>query len=271
MKPRSGSEREDRGTGRSWRVLSIVLGCAAAGCASGVEIVGDGEGGGDAALVTSAAGSTKAAGASTSKSATTAVASGSSNTSAAQTATAQGATANQATTTGGALPVGPGDLVINEIMANPDLASDTYAEWLELYNATDHAIDLQGLIFRHEANDPAAVHLIDASVVVAAHGMVVIGKDDDVTRNGGVSVAYVYPPDIGFTNTGDYLAIERADGTIVDHVFWAADAPLGAAWSLDPAYLLASSNDDPSHFCPATAFLPMGDRGTPNAPNPPCN
>jgi hypothetical protein len=181
-----------------------------------------------------------------------------------------GASGAGGSATGGGPAVGPGDLVISEILANPDAVADTYGEWIEIYNSTSAPIDLQGLVFRHEANDPVAVHVIGASVVAPPQGYAVIGKSTDQTLNGGVAVAYAYPADIGFTNTGDYLAIERADETIIDHTFWASDAPLGASLSLDPAFLDASLNDDATHFCAGVALLPSGDRGTPGAPNPAC-
>jgi hypothetical protein len=180
------------------------------------------------------------------------------------------ASSSSGAASGGGSAVAPGDLVISEIMVNPDAASDTYAEWIEIYNATSAPVDLQGLVFRHEANDPAAVHVIGASVIAPPHGYVVIGKSTDQAMNGGVDVAYAYPADIGFTNTGDYLAIERADETIIDHTFWASDAPLGASLSLDPSFLDASLNDDATHFCAGVAFLPSGDKGSPGVANPAC-
>ncbi len=227
----------------SWAALILLF--AGGGCATGLE---DGLGGAQ----------TGGGGASNDGSSTTSGGGGT------------GATGAGGSAAGGGPAVAPGDLVISEIMANPDAASDTYAEWIEIYNATSMPIDLQGLVFRHEANDPAAVHVIGASVIAPAQGYAVIGKSTDQAVNGGVAVAYAYPVDIGFTNTGDYLAIERVDETIIDHTFWASDAPLGASLSLDPAFLDASLNDDATHFCPGVAFLPSGDRGTPGAANPAC-
>lgn len=39
----------------------------------------------------------------------------------------------------------PGDLVITEIMYSPAVCDWKYGEWLEVYNATDHDVDLDGL------------------------------------------------------------------------------------------------------------------------------
>lgn len=171
---------------------------------------------------------------------------------------------------GGAGTISAGDLLITEVMANPYLASDTYAEWIELYNTTTETLDLKGLVFRHEASDPTTVHTIAQTILVSPGAYVVLGKSADTGANGGVSVAYVYPPEIGFTNVGDYLAIERADQTIIDHMFWEADAPLGASLTLDPNFYDASLNDDGSHYCPGTTLLMSGDRGTPGKANDAC-
>ena len=155
-------------------------------------------------------------------------------------------------------------------MANPQKTADTFGEWIELFNASDRPIDLKGLVLRHEAADPAAVHVIGTSVVVAAGGYVVLGKDADIATNGGVVVDYLYPSEIGLTNTGDHVAIELVDGTVVDETSWTEPAPLGASRSLDPDFLGADTNDDSSHFCAASTLLPQGDHGTPRSPNDTC-
>jgi len=41
-------------------------------------------------------------------------------------------------------PIYGSSVVINEIMYNPDQCSDSYCEWIELYNPTDSSVDLSG-------------------------------------------------------------------------------------------------------------------------------
>jgi hypothetical protein len=234
------------------RLLAAILLPLTVGCAEGLEGGSDGgEGGSPSSTASQGTGSPAGATSGTGASNTT------------------GSAPSATTSTGGAA-IAPGDLVISEILVNPDAISDAYGEWLEIYNTTSQPIDLQGLVFRHEANDPAATHVIGASVVVPAQGYAVIGKSSDTAMNGGAPVAYAYPSDIGFTNTGDYLALERADATIIDHTFWPSDAPSGASLSLDPAFLDASLNDDETHYCAGVAVLASGDKGTPGSVNPPC-
>ena len=53
----------------------------------------------------------------------------------------------------------PGDLVINEVMANPAAVPDSSGEWVEVFNATPNAIDLVGLTLE----DNVGSHVIAAS------------------------------------------------------------------------------------------------------------
>ena len=44
-----------------------------------------------------------------------------------------------------AATINSGDLLISEVMANPAAVSDSNGEWFELFNASLHSIDLNGL------------------------------------------------------------------------------------------------------------------------------
>ena len=47
-----------------------------------------------------------------------------------------------------ATAVGKTDVVINEAMINPDAVSDTYGEWVELYNNADTAVDINEWVIK---------------------------------------------------------------------------------------------------------------------------
>ena len=83
------------------------------------------------------------------------------------------------------------ELVINEIIQNPAAVSDTNGEWLELFNPTADAIDIDGFTLRDDGTDS---HVIDngGPLVIAAGGYLVLGRDDDFATNGGVIVDYQY-------------------------------------------------------------------------------
>ncbi|MBT3222050.1 MAG: S8 family serine peptidase, partial [Proteobacteria bacterium] len=57
-----------------------------------------------------------------------------------------------ALTAGSAADIEPGDLYITEVMVNPKVCKDSIGEWFELYNATDDAINLQGLLLSNKKN-----------------------------------------------------------------------------------------------------------------------
>ncbi|HHH29333.1 MAG TPA: lamin tail domain-containing protein [Polyangiaceae bacterium] len=167
--------------------------------------------------------------------------------------------------------VQPGDLIITEIMNNPSAVTDANGEWFEIFNDAPYAIDLQGLDINHTANNPAAVHTIAQSVVVASGGYVVLGNNSNSSTNGGVVVDYQYSG-VTLNNTTDYLAI--VDGTtVIDQVTWDEASgldPNGASRSLDPLYTSALQNDTDMNFCTASSMMSGGDAGTPGSVNDPC-
>src|SRR5512140_130799 len=86
---------------------------------------------------------------------------------------------------GAASPGGPA-VVITEIMANPVSASDTEGEWIELYNAGQSSVDINGWILRDDDNDQ---HRISngGPLLVPAGGRLVLGRSGDSSKNGGYS------------------------------------------------------------------------------------
>ncbi|RKY54668.1 MAG: hypothetical protein DRP89_04720, partial [Candidatus Neomarinimicrobiota bacterium] len=92
---------------------------------------------------------------------------------------------------------GPGDttivdtttpeLVINEIMQNPNAVSDANGEWFEIVNIGSREVNLNGWTIKD--NDTNS-HLISGSVIVPVGGFVVLGKNCDSLSNGGVSIDY---------------------------------------------------------------------------------
>ncbi len=163
----------------------------------------------------------------------------------------------------------PGDLVITEIMYNPSAVADANGEWIEVYNATGAAIDLNGLEI---TDNDATPHTIAISVIVPAGGYVVLGINADPGTNGGVSVDYQYSA-IQLSNSGDEVVIS-CDGTVIDEVDYdfANGFPdiSGASINLDESVLDAAGNDDGANWCASTGAFGDGDFGTPGAANESC-
>lgn len=162
--------------------------------------------------------------------------------------------------------IGVGALIVTELIANPALVSDTNGEWFEIYNTTSRAIDLLALVFRDDATNTFTV---DVSLIVPAGGYAVLGRNADVSTNGGVAVDYVYPSSSFYIdNAGDEIVIERA-GVVIDRVAYTTPTE-GASWSLDPRYFDSVSNDSLANWCDALSSYGLGDRGTPGGANDYC-
>ena len=166
--------------------------------------------------------------------------------------------------------VGPGDLVISEVMADPS-GSETDREWFEVYNTTGDAIDLDGLTFSDDGVDAFTVNN-GGPLLIASGGYLVFGRNPSAAANGGVAVDYVYTG-MALANSTDELVIS-AGAVEVDRVVYDAGATFprtpGRAISLDPLALDATTNDAGGSWCAATSLLSGGDFGTPGQENDSC-
>ncbi|MCB9473052.1 MAG: lamin tail domain-containing protein [Candidatus Delongbacteria bacterium] len=159
----------------------------------------------------------------------------------------------------------PGDLVVSEILQNPNVVSDAVGEWFEVYNATDNAIDLLGLTFN---DNGVNTFTVDVSVVVAPHDYAVLGLNGDTMLNGGVTLDYVYPGSYNLGNGADAIIILEG-ATEIDRVEYDG----GTAWP-DPTgasmYLLDlnSDNNVGANWSTSTTPFGAGDLGTPGGAAP---
>jgi hypothetical protein len=160
------------------------------------------------------------------------------------------------------------DVVINEVHTDPNAVSDTAGEWLELYNATNSAVDINGWVLRDDDYD---AHTITAggALLIQPGQAIALGRDLSTKINGGASVAYSFDSDFPLSDTTDEISLLDADLVPVDRVTWTASRPLpavpGASASLrDPA----ADNSDTANWCTSvTTYGTWGDLGTPGAAN----
>ena len=156
-------------------------------------------------------------------------------------------------------PILSGEVLISEIMADP-VVDDADGEWFELYNATDRALDLDGLVVESDA-DPGFT--ISGALLVPAGGVVVLAANAVVADNGGFGVDRAYAPaDLDLDEAGDRLVISSG-GTELDAVAWDGTWPGDAAVafqvdaagvaSLDhPILALEWANDLATNWCAAS-------------------
>ena len=162
-------------------------------------------------------------------------------------------------------PVNVGDLVITEIMANPDAVLDNAGEWFELYNTSARTLDLKGLRVHSDTSESFA---IAGSLLLQPGSFTVLGNNADPALNGGVPVSYGYSG-YALANSNDAIQIVKGQ-TLIDRVTYTTSA-LGAARSLRAASYDPVSNDVAANWCQATTVYGSGgDRGTPGQPNVEC-
>ena len=160
------------------------------------------------------------------------------------------------------------DVVINEIHTDPNAVSDTAGEWLEVFNATDAPIDINGWVLRDDDYDAHTI-TADGSLLIQPGSAVALGRDLSTTINGGASLAYSFDSDFPLSDTTDEISLLDADLVPVDRVTWTAARPLpamvGASAALrDPA----ADNTDMANWCTSvTTYGTRGELGTPGALN----
>lgn len=162
-----------------------------------------------------------------------------------------------------------GDLVVTELMVNPQVVQDYAGEYIEIANTTEYPIDLKGMVVRDERMDG---FVVSRSLIVEPHGLVVMGRKAAQEINGGVKVDYAYGGAMSLTNTEDEVILEFG-GVTIDEVAYNAKAwkiPVGAALELDPMATDHTFNDTPVAWCPSVSPLPGGDTGSPATANGNC-
>ena len=164
-----------------------------------------------------------------------------------------------------------GDLVIDEIMKDPNAVADVYGEWFEIYNASGSDVDLSGL---HVYDGGTDTFTVASSVVVSAGGYAVLALNKTSGTNGGITVVdYKYASStFRLNNTTDQIYLAN-DTVVVDSVSYDATtfpSVAGVSLSLDSTALDTTSNDDGSNWCEGSTRYGAGDLGTPGGTNDPC-
>lgn len=170
--------------------------------------------------------------------------------------------------------IGPGDIIITEILYDSSDSPDEAYEWFEVYNPhLDHPINMRGWIIRDQPGSMQEIAVINDDVIVPPGGYAVLCRTLSAAHNGGVECDYEY----GFlqlTNTADELILEF-EGVIVDEVWYDETGgwprATSGSLSLDPDALFLDNND-PMNWCdsPIGPDIPNGDEATPGYENVDC-
>ncbi len=163
--------------------------------------------------------------------------------------------------------VEPGDvnIVINEIMQNPLVLSDSVGEWFEIYNAGVDAVDINGWTIKDLGTN---IHVIDngGPLVIDAGAYMVLGLNAEIMALEGVTLGYQYAG-IALGNSDDELVLLDVDLQEIDSVSWDG----GPNWP-DPSGISMQfngmgDNNDPANWVAAAPVFGSGDFGTPGALN----
>lgn len=168
-----------------------------------------------------------------------------------------------------------GKPVISEYMKDPKAVADSAGEWVEIYNAGDFDVNLEGWALADNGSNMHVIQNGGAGLIVPPGGRLVLGNNIDPLLNGGVAVDYKYSS-FSLGNGADQILLVTPGGQLVDGiayddgVLW-PDTP-GVAAALDPASHDATANDDGAAWCDAQTPQAAGslDLGTPGERNVTC-
>jgi hypothetical protein len=165
-----------------------------------------------------------------------------------------------------------GELLITEIMYDPTALADAAGEWFEIYNNTNHVINLKNLVI---AKGDTEQHIITDSLDLQPGTYQVLTRTE-TTLTGE---KYIYGTSISLNNTGAILSVSNfgtdgTDGTLICSVnYGAQDFPSasGASICLDPDHLNATDVSAGTAWCVSTSLYDTGDLGTPGTANDNCD
>jgi hypothetical protein len=157
------------------------------------------------------------------------------------------------------------ELLVSEIMYNPNAVTDTYGEWIELYNPGADDINLNGWSIKDHGTDHFA---ITEDFFVPAGSYAVLCKNTDSALNGGVVCDYGYTS-FALGNTADAVILVAPDSTVIDEVSY--DTALEPWNSFDQAGYSLQLDPGLESWCKAFEPIGSGDYGTPGYANSNCN
>lgn len=166
----------------------------------------------------------------------------------------------------------PGDLIITEIMKDPDNGvSDAAGEWFEVLNATDSWLDMGQLVIRDNGSDFFAAYTYNNrkdALLLAPRKTFVFGKTRDTRLNGGAKVDAAYGDAVTLANTSDEIILEVSGVGEIDRAEYNTTTwpnPTGKSMMLTDT---TADNNVGSNWTTSTlVYGNKNQKGTPNSPN----
>jgi len=166
-----------------------------------------------------------------------------------------------------------GDIIITELLQNPNITSDDDGEFFEVYNKTASPIDMNGWLLE-DHNSSITINNANGTTIVPANGYLVFATNADNTENGNINqVDYdLEGSDIILANSNGRIIL-TAGTTEIDRVEWVGDGsdnfpiPNGASMELSINTLEGTLNNDGNNWGLAVTAFGDGDLGTPGTIN----
>lgn len=154
-----------------------------------------------------------------------------------------------------------GDIIMTEFMANPDILADGDGEWMEFYNTTSEAIDLQDWTITRVGS--SSTFTINQSLIILAGDFIVFAVDEQATDQ----MDYDYSS-FSLTNTSGQIQLASPAGTIVSDIsYTSAQVSAGRAAQLNPDYFNAVDYDNMSNWNLSSVEYITGNTGSPGQMN----
>lgn len=151
------------------------------------------------------------------------------------------------------------DLLISEVMANPEAVKDTQGEWFELFNPTSESLDLSGIML---GDNNGLNHTISSgvSLLINPGQYFVMARNDNQNSNGGFVADYMYSS-FSLRNSSDQiiLADDLGQQLLLSYLSSPEFAPSGYSMELMGEDL---EQDD---YAISNTRYGLGDFGTPGS------
>ena len=174
---------------------------------------------------------------------------------------------------GPACPIGPGSLVIDEVMISSVSGSGDRGEWFEIVSTLSCTANLAGLTIVSPTGGGVEKSHTIASGTIRSGQYFVFALSSAPADNHGLSLDYAYgtggSDDVILNNSADWLEL-RDGATVIDRVAWPSGGFTNGASRQYPGSADASANDNWSLWCDSVPVYSMTGgtfHGTPQAAN----
>lgn len=150
------------------------------------------------------------------------------------------------------------DLLITEIMANPDAVNDSKGEWFEVFNSGSDIFDFNGITLSDNGSNKHLINQFDPLLIQPGEYFI-FGRNGNKLENGGYTADYVYSNFI-LGNLDDEIILTDTLGNMLTLEYNNGFIPAGHSMELiSPNMLL-------TNYTETTAFIyGDGDYGTPGS------